>query len=172
MEDIKVLNEKSRSNYFSSIVFFLVVIISTIIFYFYNNHLKNNIKTIQEDIVKIEKNIKEVESDKSVQIYSLIELNKKVINSYEAMNNVTKFINHMNVIKWKYKLEFYWFDLFKWEINTNIKIISNLDWLWYQKTRDFIREYRLDKKALFDLSFVNWVEWMDEINFKVNFKIK
>jgi hypothetical protein len=99
-------------------------------------------------------------------------LNKEVINSYDLMNKVTNYINHMNVIQWKYNLKFTGFNLSKWEISTNVKIISDNDSIAYQKTRDFINKYRTDSKALFDLGFINSVEWMDEISFKVNFKIK
>lgn len=172
MEDIKVLNEKSRSTYFSSTLFLVVVIVATIVLYFYNNHLKGSIAEIQTSITTIDSNINEVENDKNIQIYRLIQLNKSVIRSYESMNNITKYINHMNVIKGKYNLEFNWFDLSKWVITTNIKTSSNEEWLAYQKTRDFISKYRQDKKALFNLGFVTSVEWMDEIKFKVDFKIK
>lgn len=172
MEDIKVLNEKSRSAYFSSTLFLFIVVLATIVLYFYNNHLKTSIEEIQTSITTIDSSINEVENDKNIQIYRLIELNKSVISSYESMNKVTKYINHMNVIKGKYNLEFDWFDLSKWVITTNIKTTSNDEWLAYQKTRDFISKYRQDTKALFNLGFVTSVEWMDEIKFKVNFKIK
>lgn len=172
MEDIKVLNEKSRGTYFSSILFLLVVVIATTVLYLYNNHLKSNIEEIQASITTIESNINEVENDKNIQIYRLIQLNKTVISSYESMNDVIKYINHINVIKGKYGLMFMGFDLSKWEIVTNIKTSSDGEWLAYQKTRDFINKYRQDSKALFNLGFISSVEWMDEIKFKVNFKIK
>lgn len=172
MEDIKVLNEKPRSAYFSSVLFLLVVVISTTVLYLYDNHLKSNIAEIQSSITTIDSNINEVENDKNIQIYRLIQLNKSVISSYESMNNITKYINHLNVIKGKYNLDFTWFDLEKWEITTNIKTTSDQEWLAYQKTRDFINKYRQDPKALLNLGFVTSVEWMDEIKFKVNFKIK
>ncbi len=173
MEDINLLNEKTKSSYFpASTIFLVVVLVATILLYLYNNYIENSIKDIQNDTTTIEASIKEVENDKNIQIYRLIELNKEVIASYESMNKITKYINHLNELKSKYNLEFNWFDLSKWEIVTNIKTTSDDGWLAYQKTRDFINKYRLDPKWLFDLWFVSSVEWMDEIKFKVNFKIK
>lgn len=172
MEDIKVLNNNSKSGYFTSIVFLVLVLVVTIVLYLYNNYLENDIEEIQTNISKIESNIKEVENDKNIQIYRLIELNKEVIASYESMNDITKYINHMNLLKSKYNLDFNWFDLAKWEITTSIKTTSDNEWLAYQKTRDFINKYRLDTNWLFSLGFITSVEWMDEITFKVNFKIK
>jgi hypothetical protein len=99
-------------------------------------------------------------------------LNKWVINSFEKNNKVTKYINHMNVIAWKYNLEFVWFKLSGWVISSDVKVISDNKSIAYQKVRDFIKKYRIDSKALFDLEFINWIEWMDNMKFKVNFKIK
>jgi hypothetical protein len=54
-----------------------------------------------------------VEKDKRLKIYSLLELNKELINLYDKMNDITKYINHMNVIASKYKLKFSGFNLVK-----------------------------------------------------------
>jgi hypothetical protein len=35
-----------------------------------------------------------------------------------------------------------------------------------------LKNYRTDSKALFDLQFVNTIEWMDNMKFKWYFKIK
>jgi hypothetical protein len=104
MEDIKILNKKSNSVYFSSFLFFSVVTIFTIILYIYNAYLASDIKDIQKNISVMETNIKEVESDKNIQIYSLLQINSKVIKLYENMNNITKFINNLNLLKEKYDL--------------------------------------------------------------------
>lgn len=172
MEDIKEVNNKTRSTYFSSIVFFWVVVLLTVLIYFYNIYLLKEVKAIQANINEIDTSIIELEKDKSIQIYSLIELNKNVIKSYESMNDITKFLNHLNDTKRKYNLEFTWFDLMKWEIILNAKAKSDNKWNDYQKIRDFISNYRKDKNAMFNLGFVTEIEWIDEIKFKVNFKIK
>jgi hypothetical protein len=41
---------------------------------------------------------------------------------------------------------------------TNIEIVSDDKAIAYQKTRDFLKNYRTDSKALFDLQFVNTIE--------------
>ena len=172
MGEVNSITRKSTSNNLSSIIFLVVVIISTISLYLFNNYLTNEVEKLKISISTIKSNIVEVEKDKNLQVYSLLELNKQAIYSYELMNKVTSYINHMNVIQWKYNLEFAGFNISKWEINTNVKIVSDNNSIAYQKTRDFINKYRTDPKALFDLSFINSVEWMDNITFKVNFKIK
>lgn len=172
MEDIKILNTKTRPVYFSSLLFFGVVVIFTILLYIYNSYLTNDIEDIQSNISVIESNIKEVESDKNIQIYSLLQINKKVIKLYENMNNITKFINNLNLIKDKYDLIFEWFSLANWEIKTDVKVISDEKWIAFHKARDFISKYREDSDALFNLWFVSSFDWMDEIKFNINLKIK
>ena len=172
MTENNVIAKKSLTSYIASITFLGLALLITIVLHFYNNYLWSEIEDIKTDIVSIESNISEVEKDKSLQVYSLLELNKTTINSYEIMNKVTKYINHMNVIKAKYSLEFNWFNLSNWKIITIINIESDNKWIAYQKTRDFINKYRNDSKALFELDFINWVEWMDNMKFKANFNIK
>jgi hypothetical protein len=88
------------------------------------------------------------------------------------MNNITKFINNLNLLKEKYDLTLEWFDLTNWEIHTDVKVISDEKWFAYYKARDFISKYREDKNALFNLWFVSSFDWMDEIKFNINLKIK
>ena len=172
MEDIKILNKKTSWAYFSSLLFLGVVILSTVLLYIYNGYLTNDINDIKTNITKIEANIKEVESDKNIKIYSLLQLNKKVIDLYDNMNKITKFITHMNLIEDKYDLIFSWFDLVNWEIKTEVKVISDDKWIAFHKARDFISKYRDDKSALFNLWFIGAFDWMDEIKFNVSLKIK
>ena len=172
MEEVNVINKKTNSGYKSSIVFLAIVIITTVGLSIYNNFLVSEIKKIQKSITSIESNITEVEKDKNLQIYSLLELNKWVIDSYKVMNNVTKYINHMDVIEDKYQLKFSWFKLSEWKISTSIKTMSDDNWIAYMKTKDFIKNYRNDPNSLFDLDFIKSFEWMDIMKFNVDFKIK
>ena len=172
MAELNVINKKTSSSYMTSLVFLIIVIVSTVGLNYYNNSLITEVESIKNSINTIDDNIAEVEKDKNLQIYSLLELNKWVIESYEKMNNITKYINHMNIISRVYDLEFTGFNLSNWVLSTNIEIMSDDNWIAYVKTKDFIKKYRNDAKALFDLSFINSVEWMDIMKFKVDFKIK
>jgi len=173
MNEINIAIKNNKTSYFSSIIFLTIVLVVTIALYFYNNYSLSEIEKLKINISSIDSNISEVEKDKTLQVYSLLELNKQTIKSYEDMNNVSKFINHMNVIEGKYNLIFSWFDLSNGEIKSNIKVSSDDQWvIAYTKAKDFISKYRIDSKALFDLWFITSIEWMDDMQFKVNFKIK
>lgn len=172
MGEINITIKNKVSNYIASIIFLIVVLIITVSLHFYNYYVWNEVEKIKTNISSIDASISSVEKDKRLKIYSLLELNKELINSYNKMNDVTKYINHMNVISSKYKLKFSGFNLAKWEITSNVSMVSDNDWIAYQRAKDFISKYRIDKKALFDLKFISSVEWMDDMKFKVNFKVK
>ncbi len=171
MEEVKKISKKTWGNT-KSIIFLIVILVSTIIMSFYNNSIKKDIEKIKIETNKIESSIKEVEKDKKLQIFSLLELNNNVISSYKSMNQITTYINHMNVIQAKYDLKFKWFSLSNGELVSSIEIISDDKAIAYQKTRDFLKNYKMDSKALFDLGFVNQIEGMDNMKFQAFFKIK
>lgn len=172
MNEINLKTNKKRSSYFTSIVFLLGVIVVTVLLYFYNSYLLSDIEKIKISTEDYVSRIAEVEKDKNLQVYSLLEINKEVISNYEKMNSVTNYISHLNYITTKYNIDFSWFNLSKWELETKVSVISNDKWIAFNKTRDFIEKYRVDEKALFDLGFISLVEWMDNISFNAKFKIK
>jgi len=169
-EQINISKKKKWNT--KSIVFLLFVVLSTVAMNFYNNSIKNDIEKIKSEISVYESSINDVKKDKKIQIYSLLELNANVLDTYKRNNKITTYINHMNVIQAKYDLVFKWFTFSNWELSTKAEIISDDKAIAYQKTRDFLRDYRKDKKALFDLDFVNQITGMDDMKFKVNFKVK
>lgn len=171
MEEVNNVSKKPRKN-IASIAFLIAVIVSTFAMHFYNNSLETDIEKVKIEISTIEESIKDVQKDKKLQIYSLLQLNDKVIRWFKLMNKVPMYINHMNDIEVKYDLKFTSFSLSNLELITNIEIISDDKWIAYQKTRDFLKTYRTDPNALFKLDFVNQIQWMDQMKFKVSFQIK
>lgn len=172
MGEINIAIKNKVSNYTASIIFLIVVLIITVSLHFYNYYVWNEVEKIKTNISSIDASISSVEKDKRLQVYTLLELNKELISSYEKMNDITKYINHMNVIGSKYKLKFDGFNFAKWEISSTVNIVSDIDWIAFLRTKDFINKYRVDQKALFELKFINSVDWMDDMKFKVNFKVK
>lgn len=173
-EKSNVLKSNTKKNfwYYISFVFLFLVISSTVWLYFYNKSISNDIAKIKMDISSLDNKIKEEKKDNNLEIYSLVEKNKTILDSYEKMNRINTFINHLNSIIFKYRLEFSWFNISNWEIKTSVISTSDEKSISYQKVADFISKYREDEKSLFDLAFINSFQWMDEIKFDINFKIK
>ena len=163
---------KKNKNNLKSVVFLIIVIMVTVWLKFYNNSLYEETQKIKTEISSYDSRIKEVQKDKKIQIYTLLELNNSVIRGYKLMNKISTYINHMKYIETKYWVKFSWFGLNDLTINSKVKIISDDKAIAYQKTRDFLKKYRVDPNALFNLKFVNQIEWMDEMKFKVEFDVK
>lgn len=163
----------SKKNELIKPLFFLwfVTILSLWLFLF-NWRLDYTNSQLDQKISEREADIKVLESDPKIQVYSLIEANKYTIVSLEKMSLITKYINHIKSISKKYDVSFEWFTIKNWEINT-ISLVNSTDkWLAYAKTKDFIKNYRLDDKALFNLEFISSIEWGDSMKIPLIFKLK
>jgi hypothetical protein len=96
-----------------------------------------------------------------------------MIEELDKRSKISTYIKHLKSLYPEnvYWISFEWFSLTNWKINTKATIEST-NKIAYEKTRDFIRNYRTSTGALLDLEFINLVEWMDSIKFDANFKIK
>jgi hypothetical protein len=99
-----------------------------------------------------------------------------MIEELEKRSKVSEYIRHLKSL---YPENVHWvkfegFSMANWEISTKATIEStfNPDKIAYEKTRDFIKNYRTDTWALLELKFINLIEWYDTMKFDVNFKIK
>lgn len=97
-ENNNVVKSNTKNNfwYYISFVFLFVVISTTVGLHFYNKSLWEDIAKIKMDISSLDKKIQEEKNDNNLEIYSLVEKNKKVLDEYQKMNNISLFIDHMN----------------------------------------------------------------------------
>lgn len=176
MEKIQILKNYKYS-YTSSTGFLLFIILLTSWLFLYNSYLTSFSKTLENSINEYSKSIDSYRSNKEFKIYSLIEINKKNLEKLESNSKITKFLDHMDYIKSTYDLDFRGFNINSSIIWTSVLFKSDdyteLNYkLAYQKLVRFIWEYRNDKNALFDLSFINKISWHDQMKFNLNFIIK
>lgn len=155
-----------------AIIFLLSVLVLTLGLYFYNSSLEKGISKIQVEISDSKSQIAILESNPEMQVYWLIKANKKTLEAFEKNNKITQYISHLKEIGIKYKVNFEWFNFSDWVLKTNAIIESNNESIAYNLTKDFIKWYREDPKALFDLGFIKSFKWMDSIKFSVSMNIK
>lgn len=168
-------------------ILFLVFIILLSVWAFTYNHIVNTYwfhflwldydsrNQLQAKISENNDKIREINNKPEIQVYKLLETNKRAIDELAKRSEVSKYILHLKSLAGtRYWINFQWFTLANWAIATTAVIESSLQEkkISYEKTRDFIRNYRTDTGALLDLQFVNVIEWMDTIKFDSNFKIK
>ena len=169
MEKAYVLNKNTS---FGSIILLVFVIALTGVMYLYNNMLSKDITDLQASISSMEWQIMEIEKNKNIQIYTLLKANQETINNLISKSKVTSFIKHLDETSKLYNLQFEWFNLLSGQIRTKWISITNGRWLSYQKISDFIKNYRWDSKNLFELWFVDWLSWVEDIKFNLKFKVK
>jgi len=165
-------NNSGKKQHLWSIIFLIIVIILTLSLFWYNIYLEKKSEELTTKVKELENSIKEVESDDSFKVFSLIDANKKVLKELEKRTKITNYIQHLYFLKQEYDLNFKWFSAWNWEIQTSISLLSDDNWVAYKKLVNFISEYRKDKNALFELKFINRVLWYDNMKVNIDFKIK
>lgn len=156
-----------------SISLFILIALLTVWLYSYNMFLSKQINSKKTELSKVEKNIKELKSDRKLQVYYLLKENSWVIEELEKRSMVTDYINHLIKISSENSISFSWFNMSWWKITTKASSKNKTNnILAYMNVKNFIKRYRADEEALFDLEFINSFEWMDKINFNVIFSIK
>lgn len=164
--------KKSKSPYFASIFFFVFTIFATLGLWFYNEKLIDNIAQIDAKMSQIETNMNELSQDSSLEIFSLLQANKKMIDTMRTRSKVSTYMKHLKSIGSLYDLELRGFE-FSWShITTNAFIRSDDNGIAYQKLVKFIQNYRENENALFELWFIPRVLWYDDMKLNLNFKIK
>ncbi len=168
----KIDLKKKKSPLFSIILFVLVLFISIWI-YAYNIFLEKNIEEVNIKIQRIEDGIKEEKKDKALQIYILLKENKNILSKMDKNNQITKYMKHLNDISRENSIDFKGFTLSNSKIATKVESANKTDKiLAYMNVKNFIKNYRKSKKALFSLDFINLFNGTDLIKFNANFIIK
>lgn len=171
MNEVNFITQKKKDLY-GPLIFLWVVLLLSVGLFLYNWKVERNISDLNNKISQRINDIETLKNDPKVQVYSLIQNNKNTIDTLENRSKITQYIKHLNAISNKYDVIFEWFNLSQWKISIQAIINSSEKGIAYIKARDFIKNYRLEKNALFNLWFINSVEWSDFLKFNVEFSIK
>ncbi|MDD3793753.1 MAG: hypothetical protein PHI37_02990 [Candidatus Gracilibacteria bacterium] len=171
MNETNFITQK-KSDLYRPLVFLGIVLILTVCLFLYNWGLERSVSGLNEKISQRIIDIENLKNDPKVQVYSLIENNKNTIDILEKRSRITDYVKHLNAISKKYDLLFEGFDLNQGKLNLQVIVNSSEKGIAYIKARDFIKNYRLEDNALFDLGFINSIEGSDFLKFNVEFSIK
>ncbi|QFR38761.1 hypothetical protein A9Q91_00820 [Candidatus Gracilibacteria bacterium 28_42_T64] len=172
LEKDKVV-KKATNPYFSSLLFLVLVLVLTGAITFYNSILEKETLELRAQTQLYDQNIAEIEKEKKIQIFALLQANKKTMNSLEGRSQITKIINHIDFIQEKYHIRLIGFNLSSGKLETKALVESNETGIAYQKVGHFVKEYRKDSEALFELGFVDHVSGGENsMKFNVSFSLK
>lgn len=138
----------------------------------FNYILESKISGLEEKIGQYDLSIKEKQKDKNIQVYNLLKENKKVIEDLGKKSQINKFIYHLRETQNTYGVSFKWFNYSNWVVTSTAFIPFNTDMTAANRVSYFIKNYREDKAALFDLDFINTFNWFDSMTFNVSLKLK
>ena len=176
---VNYIDSKKTSLVFP-IIFLVLVIALTVSLFFYNSFIQKQVEDLKIKTAELNKTAETISNKSEVQVYTLIDNNRSVISELEKRSKITAYIDHIESLEspQKYGINFDWFTISKWEITTTASTQSTLttnskSWsLAYEKTANFIKEYRNDPEAILNLDFISLIEWMDSMKYNVKFSIK
>ena len=171
----KFYKKKKLNSLYISLLFVLFVLILTIWLYLYNINITKAITKIDSSISTVQSSINELEKDKRIIIAKIYKANKSSMGKLEDYSNITTFIKHLYYIRRKYYIDFKWFKINNWKLNTNIVAVSDSLWINYKKVYKFLSKYNNDDNSLFNLWFVKTIvsknNWVND-EFQLNMTLK
>ncbi len=163
--------KKKKSSYIFSLLFLALVLILTLALYLYNSNITEDIAEVNEEIKVVDSLIENIKKDEKLQIYSLIETNKKPLEILEYNSQIPDYIEHFKNIGQKYKIDLKSFSYSAWKITTSVTFNQENE-VTYLRVVNFLRDYRQSPDSLFDLDFVKSVSWNDTITFNISLTLK
>jgi len=163
----------SQKGKWGNLIFLFIVILTTIGFAVFNFFLEKEINTLNTKVSEHKVTIKELESQKKVHVFSLLTLHKSTLAQMDERSNITKYIDHLDIMKEYYNVEIRGFNMWNGSITSKVKFESNDTWIAYKKAARFISDYRNDENALLDLDFISTLAWWEnDMKFPVLFTLK
>lgn len=170
--DSKFYKQKKSKSFYYAVGFLLFVILVTWALYAYNMMIVGGNTDLDTNITRLESSIKKLQDDEWVKAYSLYSANKNTFDKLSSASEVPSFVKEVKKTLTKYWLELSGFNYANGVVS--VKVISESDTRSksYEKIVKFLKNYRLEEKAIFDLESISWVTGQTKMNFTVNFVLK
>jgi len=168
---------KSNKSIIVSLIIFTVVILITWTLAYSNSILNAKNAKVQDKILTIENEIEEIKKDKMIQIYSLVEERKELLELKEKYNKIPAYVKELRSIWDDYGLSFKDFSYREGSITTKATAQfwndeSNIAGTAAWKIKTMLSEYRKNDEKIFDIEFVESFTWNTEIKFTMNLNLK
>ncbi|MDA9129475.1 hypothetical protein N9J72_03325, partial [Candidatus Gracilibacteria bacterium] len=103
--DSKFYQKKKNSSFYVGVGFLAFTIIITIALYIYDTRIERENEELASEIVDFDTRIAEQRNDKNVQVYSIYEKNKGLLETLSARSEIPLFVSHLQKNFQKYELE-------------------------------------------------------------------
>jgi hypothetical protein len=105
MAEVNKTFKYSQTSKIGKFIFLFIVIFLTISVAFYNSYLEKEITKLETQVEEHKAEVKKLESQKKVYVYSLILLHKSILKKMDERSHITKYIDHLDTMKEHYNLE-------------------------------------------------------------------
>lgn len=166
------VNTKSNKSLIVSIVILSIVVLITAWIKYFDYSLQNKVEAYKAETISLEDEIREIKKDKIVQIYSLVEDNKKLLDEKKALNQIPGYVNEVKKIASEYGLSLKGFDYKSGEITTSAYSVNDENGASFGKITSLLTKYRENKDEMFDIKFVEWFKGSSKIEFNMVLKLK
>lgn len=164
-------NKLNKSLVISLIILFVVIIFTGSLKYLTITENKKTAEVISK-IEATQNEIDTIKKDKIIQIYSLVQDHKDIIEEKEMINQIPGYVKELKNIANKYSLALKTFNYNAWEIETVVISVDDDNWASFWKITSMLEEYRSKEDRVFDIDFVKSFKWNSRIEFTLKLRLK
>ena len=170
--DTEFYKKKKSSTFYVGVVFLVLTVLWTWGLYLFTESVHTENQQIMSDTEIIDTAIANERSDNAVQVYSIYQQHKPLLEKLAKDSQIPLFASHLKKNFLKYGMDGEWFNYSAWEVQ--LKMTSKTDdrGYAYQKVVRLLDEYNQDEKALFNIWPVSKFAWHDQMTYDINFTLK
>ncbi len=170
--DSQFYQKKKNSTFYVGLGFLVFTILATGWLYLYTSSIKEENAQISEQIQTYNASIEAERSDENVQIYSIYEKHKGLLESTSKRSEIPLFVSHLKKNFQKYWVIWKGFDYNDGVVLVEMESKTGESEYAYQRIVKMLREYPLDEKALFEIWEVTTFSGHDQITYTAEFRLK
>ena len=170
--DTEFYKKKKSSTFYVGVIFLFLTVLGTGMLYLFTQSLHSENDQILAETATIDTAISEERNDEAVQIYSIYQKHKLLLERLDQHSQIPLFASHIKKNFLKYGISGEWFDYADGVVQINITAKTDDRGYAYQKIVRLLDEYKQDEKALFDLWPVSSFTWHDQIKYSLGFNLK
>ena len=170
--DTKFYDKKKKTWFYLSgwILFFILAITGWL--YYANMQLSQKIWEVNNNISQVESSMNSINQDTNIQLYSIYSRHKNFLERLETSSKIPSMVNHLKRIFTIHELQYDRFSYSNELVTIDISLETNDNGYAYEKVTSFLRNYRENEQALFDVEQVSEISWYDRMNFTAAFTLK
>jgi len=170
--DTSFYEKKKTQTFYLALWFLIFTLCATWGLYYYGNTLWEKIDENAANINQLETAISKIQEKEKVQIFSTYAQNETIFSDLSEKSKIPSMINHLIRIFNIQDIQYRWFNYSDGRAEVALSIETNDAWYAYEKVTKFLKTYRENEEARFDVAQISEFTWYDRMNFTADFILK